>query len=193
MENSALSDRIRLPFSFDVPAMQQDLNLIEALSLDWIDHFVQQNYEGSWSVIPLRANAGAVHPIKMIYSDPTSDEYVDTPFLAPSQTFKSVLGTFQAPLLSARLMKLGKGSKIKEHRDYDLNPDGGTVRIHVPVITNPAVDFRLNGQRVIMQEGECWYLRLSDPHSVSNAGPDRIHLVIDMKANDWVLDLLRGH
>jgi len=172
--------------------MQKDLHLIEGLSLDWIDHFVQQNYEGSWSVIPLRANAGAVHPIKMIYSDPTSDEYVDTAFLAPCQTLKSVLATFQAPLLSARLMKLGTGSKIKEHRDYDLNPDGGTVRIHVPVITNPTVDFRLNGQRVMMQEGECWYLRLSDPHSVSNEGPDRIHLVIDMKVNNWVSDLLRN-
>ena len=41
--------------------------------------------------------------------------------------------------------------------------------------------------RVVLSEGECWYLRLSDPHSVENNGQsDRVHLVIDAKVNPWL-------
>lgn len=49
------------------------------------------------------------------------------------------------------------------------------------------IDFRLNGTRVVMAEGECWFLRLSDEHAVANRGDsDRIHLVIDVIVNDWL-------
>jgi hypothetical protein len=61
----------------------------------------------------------------------------------------------------------------------------------VPITTNPAVDFRLNGVPVVMAPGSVWYLRLCDPHSVSNMGnSDRVHLVIDAAANDWLTDML---
>jgi hypothetical protein len=59
--------------------------------------------------------------------------------------------------------------------------------MHIPVITNDAVAFVLNRTRVVMEAGSTWYLRLSDPHSVSNAGAsDRVHLVIDAVVNDWL-------
>ena len=58
--------------------------------------------------------------------------------------------------------------------------------LHIPVVTNDGVDFRLNGERCVMAAGSCWYLRLSDPHSVANRGSnDRVHLVIDAAVNDW--------
>lgn len=61
------------------------------------------------------------------------------------------------------------------------------VRIHIPVVTNDGVDFRLNGVRCVMPAGSTWYLRLSDPHSVANRGTaDRVHLVIDAAVNGWV-------
>ena len=88
-------------------------------------------------------------------------------------------------------MRLGTGSLIKEHRDHELDVESGCVRIHIPVITNPEVHFILNGKRVVMEAGDCWNLRLSDPHSVRNDGPDRIHLVVDMLANDWVREQFR--
>jgi hypothetical protein len=44
-----------------------------------------------------------------------------------------------------------------------------------------------------MAPGSAWYLRLSDPHSVSNNGAaDRVHLVIDALANDWLAAALHG-
>jgi hypothetical protein len=47
--------------------------------------------------------------------------------------------------------------------------------------------FELNRRRVILEAGSCWYLRLSDPHSVANRGDaDRVHLVVDASVNEWV-------
>ncbi len=183
-------DRHQLPLSFDAALMQAEVKALSERKVDWIEHFVTSNYEGEWSVIPLRANRGAEHPIKMIYSDPNSNDYVDTPFLNECPYLKEVLDQFKTTLYSARLMRLNRGSRIKEHRDHDLEVEAGTVRIHVPIVTNPEVRFLLNGTRVVMDEGTCWYLRLSDPHAVTNNGPDRIHLIIDMEANDWLREQL---
>jgi hypothetical protein len=101
-----------------------------------------------------------------------------------------VLDAFACPLQAARLMRLAPGSIIKEHHDNDLSFERGTVRIHIPVVTNDGVDFRLNGERCTMAAGSSWYLRLFDPHSVANRGAsDRVHLVIDAVVNDWVAAL----
>jgi hypothetical protein len=183
-------DRIRLPLRFDAAAMQADLRQFS--DHEWISHFVQQNYDGDWSVLPLRSPATATHPVKMIYSDPTCDTFVDTPLLALCPSMAIALSTFACPLLSVRLMRLGAGSVIKTHEDVDLDLEHGRARLHVPIVTNDGVDFRLNGERVTLREGECWYLRLSDPHSVTNAGEtDRVHLVIDAIVNEWLMDLMR--
>lgn len=185
-----LPDRLRLPFDFDASALQQDLDSLSRS--EWIDHFVPQNYEGEWSIVPLRAQAGATHPVMMIFSNPSATEFVDTPILDRCPYFRAVLATFPCPLLAVRLMQLTPGSTIKEHRDYDLSFEDGVVRLHIPVTTNPDVDFRLNGQRLAMTSGSCWYLRLSDPHSVANRGTSsRVHLVIDATVNDWISGVLR--
>jgi len=180
-----MNDRVRLTINFDPNRLRDDLARLTAA--DWIDHFVTQNYDGDWSVIPLRGPATAEHPVMMIYSDPTCTEFADTPFLAECPYFREVIASFQCDIGAARLMKLTPGSTIKEHTDHDLDFNQGNVRLHIPVTTNPEVQFILNGSRVVMNAGECWYLRLSDPHGVTNDGPtDRVHLVLDTTVNDWL-------
>jgi hypothetical protein len=182
-------DRLQLPLSFDPILLRRDLDRLS--SIDWIAHFVTQNYEGDWSVIPLRGMAGAVHPVMQIYSDPTATAFEDTPMLQPCGYFREVLAAFACEVQSVRLMRLTPGSVIKDHVDHDLDVAAGMARIHIPITTNPEVDFRLNGERVIMAPGSAWYLRLSDPHSVANRGvSDRVHLVLDAVVNDWVRGLL---
>lgn len=182
-------DRVKLPLHFDPQALKKDLAKLE--HVEWIDHFVEQNYEGSWAVIPLRGPRNAEHPVMMIYSDPTCTEFANTPFLDACPYFQEVLATFQCSVNAARLMRLTAGSKIKTHSDFDLSLEDGMARLHVPIATNEFVDFRLNDRRVEMNEGECWYLRLSDPHSVVNRGEtDRVHLVIDVTVSDWLTDML---
>jgi hypothetical protein len=126
----------------------------------------------------------------MIYSDPGRSDFVDTAMLAGSPYFRAVLGRFACPPHSVRLMRLAPGSLIKEHHDNDLSFEQGMLRIHIPVLTNDDVDFRLNGSRVAMPAGSSWYLRLSDPHSMANRGStDRVHLVVEAVVNGWVAAL----
>jgi hypothetical protein len=184
-----LPDRLRLPFAFDSGALARDLAGLSALG--WTRHVVRQNYEGDWGVIALRAVAGESHPVRLIYPDPLATDFVDQPALADCPHIRDALGMFHAPLRAVRLMRLAPGSVIKEHNDLDLSFEDGTVRIHVPILTNTKVDFRLNGSRLTMEPGSAWYLRLSDPHSVTNGGDaDRVHLVVDATVNTWMTDML---
>jgi hypothetical protein len=184
----AFPDRLQLPLSFDPALLARDLDALSATP--WTAHYVQQNYEGDWSVIPLRCAAGETHPIRMIYSDPTATRFVDTPALAACPYFREVIAAFACEVRSVRLMRLGAGSIIREHTDVDLDIEAGAARVHVPVVTNPDVEFLLNGARVAMKTGQAWYLRLSDPHAVANRGAgDRVHLVLDLVADDWLMGL----
>ena len=181
----AFADRVRLPFAFDPAGLRADLAALAGIA--WTDHLVTQNYEGDWSVLPLRHAAGATHPVMQIYSDPTVSDYVDGPLLAHTPRIRAALAMFACPLQAVRLMRLSPGSRIKEHRDHDLRAEWGMARIHVPITTNPGVTFLLNRAPVTMAPGEAWYLRLSDPHAVDNRGDtDRVHLVIDAVVNDWL-------
>ena len=180
-----LPDRLLLPLRFDAHRMQEDLSQLE--SGEWMEHFVTQNFDGCWSVIPLRGPAGANHPIMMMYSDPTCENFADTPFLSRCGYFPEVLATFPFPLDAGRQFH-------QTHRIHDLAFESGAIRIHVPVVTHPLVEFRVNGTQVVLDEGTAWYLRLSDPHSVANHGEtDRVHLVIDARRSPeldaWIATL----
>ena len=112
------------------------------------------------------------------------------PFLEGCDYFRHVLDCFRCTLRAVRLMRLGPGACIKEHTDHELSFEDGTVRVHIPVVTNEAVEFCLNKARVVLEAGSAWYLRLSDPHSVANSGPaDRVHMVIDATVNGWIEQL----
>lgn len=185
-----IPDRVRLPLSFDPDRLRTDL---DAVNRDWIDHLVKQNYEGNWSVLPLRHTKGATHPVMMIYSDPTATEFVDGPLLGLTPYFREVLAAFKCPLTVVRLMRLTPGSVIKPHFDHDLAAEHGVARIHIPITTNPDVEFLLNGTPVTMAPGEAWYLRLMDTHSVANRGSsDRVHLVIDAIVDDGLSEMLES-
>jgi hypothetical protein len=180
---------LRLPYTFDPAALRADL---EAVGADeWVPHFNTQYFEGDWSGVALRSVGGAA---SQLLPDPARRlPYDDTPLLDRCRYFKEVTRAFECPLEAVRLLRLGAGSRIREHSDFDLGLRYGTVRVHVPVKTNPAVDFFLGGERVVMAEGETWYLDFSLPHRIENGGAsDRVHLVLDCVVNDWVKELIGG-
>ncbi len=181
----AFSDRVKLPILFDHLKMYQDLKILEGN--EWVEHFVKDNFKGNWSIIPLRGPKGETHPIRMSYSDPSQNEFVDTKFLKQTRYLPEVISWFNCPVKSVRLMKLSAGSIIKKHCDLNLSVEYGEARFHIPIQTNCNVHFYLNESEVIMNKGECWYLRLSDPHNVdNNSQHDRIHLVLDVVVNKWL-------
>jgi hypothetical protein len=173
----------QLPLRFDPVHLQADLGRIAPE--EWEPHFNTSYYEGEWGGVALRAIRGAA---LSLYPDPSApQEFADTAILDCCPYFQQVLAAFECPLESARLLRLRAGSKIREHRDYKLAFEDGVARFHVPIITNPDVDFFLEGERIVMNAGEVWYLNFNLPHRVENRGQiDRVHLVIDGAVNDWV-------
>lgn len=177
---------LKLPLTFDPRGLEADLNQIE--SDEWVRHFNDRYYEGEWSGVALRAVEGAS---RQLYADPGKDEtFIDTPVLGRCPSLQRALAALKCPVKSARLLKLGAGARIIEHRDYNLSLDDRELRLHVAITTGPLVDFYLNGERVVMDPGECWYINANLPHKVENrSDADRVHLVIDCKVDDWLRSL----
>jgi Aspartyl/Asparaginyl beta-hydroxylase len=178
---------LKLPFHFDPASLQADLRHI--LAEEFVPHFNTDYYQGDWSVVPFRSVGGRANHI---YPDPTAKTaYADTPLLARCPYIQQVLASFPCPQQAVRFLRLKAGSVIKEHTDYNLGYEDGEVRLHIPVMTNPQVEFMLNGVRLDMKEGECWYHDFNLRHSVANRGStDRIHLVLDCVVNEWLRDVL---
>ena len=181
-----MHDFLKLPFEFDAQRLQADL--AKMLSEEFIPHFNTAYYQGDWGVVPFRSIGGRAN---QIYPDPTSTDFRDTPLLARCSYVPEVLAAFPCPQQAVRFLRLKPGSIIKEHKDHCLGFEDGEVRFHIPVQTNPEVEFVLNQVRVTMREGECWYLNFNLPHRVANRGTtDRVHLVIDCVVNDWLRETL---
>lgn len=181
-----MKDVIRLPLDLSAGRLREDLARIEPEN--WVPHFNREYYEGDWSAVPLRSLGGAP---RKIYTDPTRDDFADTAILERCPYIAGVLHGFRCPLRAARFLRLAAGSRIREHTDGYLGFEDGQVRIHVPVATNPQVEFFLDGRQIVMQEGEAWYLNFNLPHRLYNGGAtDRVHLVIDCQVNEWIRELL---
>jgi hypothetical protein len=94
--------------------------------------------------------------------------------------------------LRCLLARLPAGASIAPH--IDLAPYfSKTLRIHVPVETNPSVHMIAGGLCYSMRPGEVWVLNNSAPHAVWNAHPtdSRTHLICDFLPSAALLELLR--
>jgi hypothetical protein len=183
-------DRIRLALNFDAPRMQAE---VHALNLGTFIYY---------DVAPLRAPAHLVDPSIATptsavddYADGSWTEWLDTRALKESPYLTEVVDTFRAHtrVTLVRLLRLEAGAVVKEHNDptLALEQQKSVIRLTIPIQSNHRVVFFLNRVTVPMLPGECWYLRLSDPHSIVNAGDsERINMTIDMLPNNWVKSLL---
>lgn len=174
---------LQLPFYFDANRLQEEVNRLDQTG--WKLHYQKLHYEGGWSALPLRSVGGKSDSI--IISPFENPEYSDTDFLKDCPYLQEVLTTFHCPLLAVRLLKLDAGAVIKEHTDAELCYEKGEIRIHIPVVTDEKVEFYLDGEKMNLKEGECWYMNFNLPHNINNKSAiNRVHLVIDAKVNDWI-------
>ncbi len=176
-------DRLRLDLPVDAAALVADVEGLPHHA--WVPHFNTAQYSGDWSGVPLRMVGG--RPDRL-FPEPGSDAPpTDTPWLAHCPGAAAFLGSLQCPVLSARLLRLGVGAEVTEHRDNRLGYADGEVRLHVPVTTGPGARFRLSGSEVLMRTGECWYVDVNEPHAVANRGEcPRVHLVVDARLDHWL-------
>ncbi len=183
-------DRIKLPLSFDAQKMKEE---VAALNLS---NFIYYN------VLPLRASAHFVDPTLEFpppaddYADGSWTDWLDTPELLESLCLKSVIETFKehCNVTLVRLLRLEAGATIKEHTDptLGLHIEKSVVRLTIPILSDVNVDFYLNNSIVSLKPGECWYLRLTDPHRIiNNSEKERINMSIDMVPNEWLLSLIK--
>jgi hypothetical protein len=174
---------VRLPGRLDAAALEAE---VAGLPDDaWVPHFNTAYYEGDWSGVALRSVGGAP---AQIYPDPAASEpFADTALLGRCPALAAALAGLECELLAARLLRLGPGARIREHRDHKLGYEDGELRLHAPITTNPGVEFLLEGRPVEMAPGELWYLDLNLPHAVANRGAEaRVHLVVDCVVGPWL-------
>lgn len=184
-----IADRVKLPFTFDTEKMLAD---IERMNLPGFVYY---------DVMPLRGPAHVVDssipfpPPADDYADGSWCDWLDTPALRNSPYLNEIVDFFKdkTTVTLVRLLRLEAGAVVKEHTDPTLGIqiERSVIRLTIPILVNDQVTFYLNKKPLDMQLGECWYLRLTDPHSIVNGGEtQRINMSIDMIPNEWVTGLL---
>jgi hypothetical protein len=117
--------------------------------------------------------------------------------MAPTEQLKAcpyivdIMADLGAVWGRSRLMGLGPGADVPPH--VDINYYWRThVRIHIPIVTNPGVEFTVDGETRHLAAGECWALDTFRSHTVSNRGEERrVHLVLDTVGGERLWDLVR--
>jgi len=81
-------------------------------------------------------------------------------------------------IIRAMAAKLLAGGRINLHKD--AHPSFAAAhRVHVPLVTNPGVDFVIRGKSHYLEEGVAYEVSNLDYHAVTNHGADRIHFIFD--------------
>lgn len=174
--------KFKFPFKFDTARLESDL--AKFADVAWTPHFNTAYYEGDWSGIALRA---ARDQAVELYPDPAATAFENTAAMRRCEYVPEIVEKFECDFETIRFLRLGAGAQIREHRDYKSGFEDGFARVHIPIVTNEKVAFRLGGENLRMRAGEAWYLNLNLPHSVRNDGEeDRVHLILDCVVNDWL-------
>ena len=184
-------DRIKLPYSFDVTKMISEAEALKSQQFEY------------YNVIQLRAPAHLVDkslpfpPPVDDYADGSWTDWLDTPEMKQSPYLTSIVDTFRkhTTVTLVRLLRLAPDSVVKEHTDptLALEVEKSVIRLTIPILNKKGTEFFLNQTVVPMKPGECWYLKLTDPHKVNNlSDTERINLTIDMIPNEWVRKTITG-
>jgi hypothetical protein len=192
---------------FDVSRAKAE---VAALDVEYTNHYSNYNAKKAWAALSLRGFFA--DPARIEKPAEMSDDWhaangegpfelQNTPLWDRLEAIRGLVSFWTeacgAQVERVRLMRLAPGGgELKRHTDQVDNDagvrNGQTMRMHIPLVTNPGVDFTVwnwnNEPTVVnMREGECWVLDTRKPHCVVNRGTtERIHLVIDVFANDAV-------
>ncbi|HYR29833.1 MAG TPA: TIGR03032 family protein [Thermoanaerobaculia bacterium] len=167
---------IRLPLTFDAGRLAVEAGQFD--ESDWRPH--PHGYPGN-SALSLVAIDG----------DPANDSVKGamraTPHLDRCPYIRQVLASLGVTIGRTRLMRIDGNAEATPHADsnyYWLQ----RMRVHVPVVTDPAVTFLSGGKSVHMAAGEAWIFDTWKIHNVLNPNPTRrIHLVCDTTGSPTLL------
>jgi Aspartyl/Asparaginyl beta-hydroxylase len=143
-------------------------------------------------VASLPAQAWSPHPngdagndaVRLISVEGGENEEVNgvmrmTPYLERSAYMRQVLASFAVVWSRSRLLRLAPGANVWVHADIAYHWFY-RVCMHIPIATQPQVQFTCDGVRVHMAPGEAWVFDNWRLHQVENpTAAERIHLVAD--------------
>lgn len=158
---------IRLPFTFDAERLAQEIAPFG--EDEWRPH--PQRFEGNANLVLVSSNGGE--------NDDFAGPMLPGARLEKMPYTRQVMACFDTVIGRSRLMRLTPRASVSRHTDghYFWR---NHLRIHVPVLTGPAVAFYCGEEEVHMAAGEAWTFDNWQPHSVENRSDQpRIHLVID--------------
>lgn len=185
---------------------------LKSLDVDWTNHYSNYNKDKSWSALSLRGYSAdpsfIIKPSEM--PGKWQQEHADSKFELQDTRLRAQLNavdylqsllTRDSNVHRIRLMRLAPGGgELARHTDQvDKDSgveDGKLMRFHIPLITNSEVFFTSwdmfgEARTVNMRVGDAWYLDTRKPHRAINKGDtDRIHLVVDVEANDAIRGLV---
>lgn len=170
----------RLPLRFDAdPLVREALQFAES---EWRPH--PQGFTGN-SAIPLVSVAGGDN-------DGVRGSMLPTNSLERCPYVRQVIASFDTVIGRSRLMRVDGGERVAPHSDIHYYWRD-RVRVHVPILTHPAVRFICDDGEIHMAPGEAWLLDTWRVHSVANDSPvQRIHLVVDTVGSTGFWNLTRG-
>ena len=170
---------IRLPLDFDAARLAQEAAQLAPAA--WRAHPL--GLKGNSAVALISRGGGD--------NDEFGGRMTATPHLGGCPYHRQVMASFNEVLARSRLMKLDAGCEVQNHVDFNYHWYT-RVRIHIPVITNPAVMFHCGDEKVHMAAGECWIFDNWRRHNVINGSrQDRIHLVIDLSGSSRFWKMVR--
>ncbi|AWZ05682.1 MULTISPECIES: aspartyl/asparaginyl beta-hydroxylase domain-containing protein [unclassified Streptomyces] len=115
-----------------------------------------------------------------------------TELLAQMPATSALLDELGLNYMWVRLARLEPNAFLWEHRDYDDLDQIERHRLHIPLHTNTSAFLVTGGTKVHMTGGRIWRLTPTYAHGVCNLlGPDRIHLIADVYADDTYRRLAR--
>ena len=172
---------IRLPLTFDAARLAAEVAQFD--ESDWRPH--PEGHPGNWAL-----------PLVSVGGDPLSDEVkgpmLPTSHLARSPYVQEVLASLRSPIGRTRLMRIDGNAEATPHRDlnyYWMH----RVRVHVPIVTDPAVRFLCGERELHMAAGEAWIFDTLKRHNVINPNPTRrIHLVADTVGSEDFWRMVEG-
>jgi hypothetical protein len=158
---------IRLPVRFDADRLRAEIAALDRHA--WAPH--PNHIAGNTSLRLISADGGE--------NDEVDGVMRATPHLAQLPYVRQVLASFGVVWSRSRLLRLDAGAVVPEHADINYHWFY-RVRVHIPIVTRPEVQFHCGGEAVHMKSGEAWLFDNWRLHRVENPTPDaRIHLVAD--------------
>jgi hypothetical protein len=158
---------IRLPLTFDHARLADEISQFG--EEEWRPH--PQDFEGNSSLVLVSANGEE--------NDDLCGSMKPSPRLQKTPYIRQVMANFKTVIGRSRLMRLAPGASVDKHTDshYFWRDH---LRIHLPIITDPAVAFYCDRNEAHMAAGESWTFNNWLCHSVENRSiRSRIHLIID--------------